>query len=185
MVIKGTAGYDEYSKEVVVQAKSICESEPDGARMDYAEKKRVELHLHTQMSQMDAVSSMDSIVERAVSWGHTAIALTDHGVVQSYPDALKASKNNEKIKIIYGIEGYLVDDSAKIAYGIKDETFDGSFVVFDLETTGLSKYDDAITEIGAVKVENGKITEKWSTFVNPERHIPENIQSLLRLQMKW
>lgn len=177
VVIKGKAQYNEYAHEAVVTVNSICEAEPKEERMDNAEEKRVELHLHTQMSQMDAVSSMASLIDRAVSWGHTAIALTDHGVVQSYPDALKASKDNERIKVIYGVEGYLVND-APISVNADGVSIDGKFVVFDIETTGLSKGNDRITEIGAVKVENGKITESWGTFVNPERPIPPQIVKL-------
>ncbi len=178
VAIKGKAQFNDYAKEVVVMANSVCYATPPEAKQDNAEKKRVELHLHTQMSQMDAVSSAKSLIERAVSWGHTAIAITDHGVVQSYPDALKASDDNEKIKVIYGVEGYLVDDSEKIAAGKTDTKIDGKFVVFDIETTGLSKDKEEITEIGAVKVENGEITEKWGSFVNPGRPIPEKIVEL-------
>lgn len=178
VVIKGKAQYNNYQKETVVTIYSICEAEPKEERQDNAEKKRVELHLHTQMSQMDAVSSAASLINRAVSWGHSAIAITDHGVVQSYPDALKASNNSEHIKIIYGVEGYLVDDSAKISVDAQGVTADDKFVVFDIETTGLSKENDRITEIGAVKVENGKVTDRWGTFVNPERPIPPKIVEL-------
>ena len=178
VVVRGRAQYNEYAKEVVVSANAIGETLKKEERMDYAEEKRVELHLHTQMSAMDAVSSTKDLINRAVKWGHKAIAITDHGVVQSYPDAMKASDNNEKIKVLYGVEGYLIDDSARIIYDAKDETVDGSFVVFDIETTGLDKYQNHITEIGAVKVENGVITDKWSTFVNPGEPIPQNIVEL-------
>ncbi|MCR4718040.1 MAG: PolC-type DNA polymerase III, partial [Firmicutes bacterium] len=178
VVIRGTAKYDDFAKEVVVNARDINYAQTEPQREDNAEKKRVELHLHTQMSQMDAVSSASSLIERAVSWGHTAVAITDHGVVQSYPDALKASDDNKKIKIIYGIEGYMVDDTAKITTCNANEALSGNFVVFDLETTGLSKDSDKITEIGAVKIENGKITGHFSTFVNPERPIPQKIVEL-------
>ncbi len=177
VVIRGKAQYDEYAKEVIVSAKDISFAEKEKEREDLAKKKRVELHMHTQMSQMDAVSSAESLIDRAVSWGHKAIAITDHGVVQSYPDALHASDDNEKIKIIYGLEGYLVHDS-KIVEGEEKESINGKFVVFDLETTGLSKETEKITEIGAVKVENGKITERFSTFVNPQKPIPQKIVEL-------
>lgn len=176
--VKGKAQYNEYAKSVVVMGSSVCYAEPPEDRQDNAEEKRVELHLHTQMSQMDAVSSPSALIERAIEWGHKAIAITDHGVVQGYPDCLKASNNNEKIKIIYGLEGYLVDDSAKIAEGIDKNAKNNSFVVFDIETTGLSKDSDAITEIGAVKIVDGKITERFATFVNPMRPIPEKIVEL-------
>lgn len=179
VVIRGEAKYNDYSKEVIVTANAIARGQKVlPARMDTAEVKRVELHLHTQMSAMDAVSSAKDLINRAVSWGHKAIAITDHGVVQSYPDAMKASGNNEKIKILYGVEGYLIDDSKQIAYNVKDQTIDSSYVVFDIETTGLNKNVNHITEIGAVKVENGVITDKWSSFVNPGEPIPTNIVSL-------
>ena len=178
VVIRGVAKYDEFAGETVVNARDISYAEPEKVREDNAEKKRVELHLHTQMSQMDAVSSAKSLIERAVSWGHTAIAITDHGVAQSYPDALKASADNKKIKVIYGIEGYMVDDTEKITSDGAEGKLSGKFVVFDLETTGLSKDSDKITEIGAVKIENGKIIDRFSTFVNPERPIPKKIVEL-------
>lgn len=178
IVVRGKAEYNQYAKEVVVMANAIGTAPPLEMRMDNADKKRVELHMHTQMSAMDGVSSTKDLINRAVAWGHTAIAITDHGVVQSYPDGMKASSNHEKIKVIYGVEGYLLDDSAKISYDMKDQTVDSSFIVFDLETTGLSSETEKITEIGAVKVENGKITDRWSSFVNPENPIPANIVEL-------
>lgn len=178
IVCRGQAQYDDYAKEVVVMAKDIAEIEAPQIRMDNAKEKRVELHLHTQMSAMDAVSSAEDLINRAVKWGHKAIAITDHGVVQAYPDAMHASNNNEKIKVLYGVEGYIVDDSKRIVYNVDKETIDSPFVVFDIETTGLDNKTNGITEIGAVKVENGIIVDKWSTFVNPEQPIPDNIQAL-------
>ena len=178
VVVKGKAQYNEYAKEVVVSANSIGTTYGPKKRTDDAPKKRVELHMHTQMSAMDGVSSAKDLINRAISWGHTSVAITDHGVVQSYPDAMKASSNNEKIKVIYGVEGYLVNDDAKIVYSAADQTIDSSFVVFDIETTGLSKDKNNITEIGAVKVSGGKIVDSWSTFVNPGEKIPENIVEL-------
>jgi len=176
VTIRGKAQYNEYAKEIVVMANAVCYAEKPQERMDLSEKKRVELHLHTQMSQMDAVSSAGALIDRAVSWGHKAIAITDHGVVQSYPDALHASNNNEKIKVIYGVEGYLVDDSARICENVKENS--DSFVVFDIETTGLDNRCEEITEIGAVKVENGQVTERYGTFVNPGKPIPKKITEL-------
>lgn len=178
VIIRGVAKYDDFAQEVVVNARDISYAQPEQEKQDNAPKKRVELHLHTQMSQMDAVSSATSLIDRAIAWGHKAVAITDHGVVQSYPDALKASDNNEKIKIIYGVEGYMVDDTAKITCGESKEALSGNFVVFDLETTGLSKNTDKITEIGAVKIENGKITDRFSSFVNPQVPIPQKIVEL-------
>lgn len=178
IVARGKAQFDQYAGETIVMLNDVAQVEKPPVRQDNAEEKRVELHLHTQMSAMDAVSSMGDIIDRAVYWGHKAVALTDHGVVQSYPDAMKASGLNEKIKVLYGVEGYLIDDSKKITYGAGSHTIDSPFVVFDIETTGLDNNKDNITEIGAVKVEGGKIVDKWSTFVNPCRPIPEHITNL-------
>lgn len=178
IVVRGKAQYNDYAHEVIVSANAIASAPPAEIRMDNAEKKRVELHMHTQMSAMDGVSSTKDLINRAVLWGHTAIAITDHGVVQSYPDGMKASDNHAKIKVLYGVEGYLLDDSVKISYNMKNQTTDSSFVVFDLETTGLSSEINHITEIGAVKVEHGEITERWSSFVNPGESIPPKIVEL-------
>ena len=134
--------------------------------------------MHSQMSQMDGVSSAEDLIDRAIYWGHKAVALTDHGVVQAYPNAMHASDNNEKIKVLYGVEGYLVDDSNKIVYDITDETVDSPFVVFDIETTGLNKEKCKIIEIGAVKIQDGEIIDRWSTFVNPKTKIPSEITNL-------
>lgn len=182
VIVRGNAQYNDYAREVIVMANAVGEAPPVIApRRDDAPVKRVELHLHTQMSAMDGVSSAKDIINRAISWGHTAIAITDHGVVQSYPDAMKASSNNEKIKILYGVEGYLIDDSKRISYNAQEQTIKSDFVVFDIETTGLSKYKNNITEIGAVKVSNGVITDRWSTFVNPCEPIPEEIVRLTNI----
>ena len=178
VVVRGTPKYDSFAEETVVNARDISYAKEEAPKTDDAEVKRVELHLHTQMSQMDAVSSASSLIKRAIEWGHKAIAITDHGVVQAYPEALDASEDNSKIKVIYGIEGYMVDDTAGIVCGASREALTGRFVVFDLETTGLSSEYDKITEIGAVKVENGQILDRFSTFVNPERPIPKNIVEL-------
>lgn len=178
IVCRGRATEDSYMNEVVIMGSSIAALEPPKVRADDARKKRVELHMHTQMSQLDAIDSVDDIINRAIYWGHQAVAVTDHGVVQSFPDAMKASDYNKKIKVIYGVEGYLIDDSKKIVYNAVNETIKSPFVVFDIETTGLSRDKDAITEIGAVKVENGEITDKWSTFVNPKKPIPKKIVEL-------
>ncbi len=182
IVVRGMAKFNDYANEVMVTANAINGAAPvRTAPMDNAPEKRVELHLHTTMSAMDAVNDVKDLVNRAVQWGHKAIAVTDHGVVQSFPDAMKASDYNEKIKVLYGVEGYMVDDSGVVCDGCEDETVDSSFVVFDIETTGLDKKRDRITEIGAVKIENGAITDTWSTFVNPQRPIPENISALTHI----
>ena len=178
IVARGKAQFDQYAGETIVMINDIAEIEKPPVRMDEASEKRVELHLHTQMSAMDAVSSVNDLINRAIYWGHKAIAVTDHGVVQSFPDAMKASNFNEKIKILYGVEGYLIDDSKKIVYNAVNQNIDSPFVVFDIETTGLHNDKNNITEIGAVKVVNGQIVDKWSTFVNPCQPIPENIVEL-------
>lgn len=178
--VRGEAQFDKYAKELAVMATDIVEIEKE-IKTDNAEVKRVELHLHTQMSSMDAVTPADVLVKRAADWGHKAIAITDHGVLQAYPDAYKAGKNN-KIKIIYGVECYLLDDELPIVCTTDSEalnhSLDEGFVVFDIETTGLEADRDRITEIGAVKIENGTITATFSTFVNPGVNIPEFITKL-------
>ena len=141
----------------------------------------MELHCHTKMSDMDGVSEVKDIVRRAHDWGHKAIAITDHGVVQSFPDAnhyIETLDKDDPFKVIYGVEGYLVDDMTDIAVGAGDETLDDTYVVFDIETTGFSSVRDRIIEIGAVKVEHGKIVERYSTFVNPQIPIPFEITKL-------
>ncbi|MCX7746865.1 MAG: PolC-type DNA polymerase III [Clostridia bacterium] len=174
--IRGEAQYDKFSKELAVFTSDIIELEKE-VKMDNAEEKRVELHLHTQMSAMDGVTSVKELVKRAAQWGHKAIAITDHGVVQAFPDAMDAAKKN-KIKVIYGIECYLLDDSVPIVYQSNGQTLDDEFVVLDIETTGLNAEKDKITEIGAVKIKNGKIIGKFSSFVNPEIPIPSMIVKL-------
>ncbi len=178
LVCRGVAKYDEYAKEVVLMANDVAVVPSPPIRQDNAPVKRVELHMHSQMSQMDGVSSAEDLIDRAIYWGHKAVALTDHGVVQAYPNAMHASDNNEKIKVLYGVEGYLVDDSNKIVYDITDETVDSPFVVFDIETTGLNKEKCKIIEIGAVKIQDGEIIDRWSTFVNPKTKIPSEITNL-------
>ncbi len=179
IAVKGKAEFNNFSHEVMISVNSLAAIENfRRTRSDNSEIKRVELHMHTQMSAMDAVSSAKDLINRAIEWGHSAVAITDHGVVQSYPDAMKASANNEKIKVIYGVEGYLVDDSKLIQYGLTDQNLDSEFVVFDIETTGLNHETEEITEIGAVKIKNRKVVDTWSTFINPGRHIPEHISDL-------
>lgn len=177
--VRGRAEMDSYANEITVIANAIMRTkDPRPKREDKAPKKRVELHLHTQMSTMDGVSSASALIKRAIEFGHTAMAITDHGVAQSYPEAMHETNNSETIKIIYGVEGYLVDDSKKIVYNESNENINSDFVVFDIETTGLSKEKNHITEIGAVKISGGKVTERWSTFVNPREKIPYNIVKL-------
>lgn len=178
--VRGDAQFDKFSRELTIMASDIIELKKH-EKMDNAEAKRVELHLHTQMSAMDAVTPAEKLVERAAKWGHRAIAITDHGVVQAYPEAYSAGKKHN-IKIIYGVECYLLDNEAPIVFGdaakCAGHKLSDGYVVFDIETTGLYAARDRITEIGAVKVENGMITDRFSTFVNPGIPIPEFITKL-------
>ena len=174
--VRGEAVYDTYQREVVIMGRDILKMKKM-EKMDGAEEKRVELHCHTTMSAMDGVTPVSKIVERAAKWGHPAIAITDHGGVQAFPDAQIAAKKN-KIKVIYGVEGYLVDDGVPLALNEKGQNLDDTYVVFDLETTGFSSKNDKIIEIGAVKIKNGVIVDNFSEFVNPRRPIPYKIIEL-------
>ena len=181
--IKGVIAMDSWSKEIAVSSVRGIKKIPDFTRkrMDNSDVKRVELHCHTKMSDMDGVSEAKDLVKRAHDWGHPAIAITDHGVVQGFTDANHVIEDLDKddpFKVIYGVEGYLVDDLTKIAENEKGQDLEGTYVVFDIETTGFSAVTDRIIEIGAVKVEDGKITDKFSTFVNPKRPIPFRITEL-------
>lgn len=181
VVVQGDVEYDRYAGELMLIARSIGTANKVKV-VDKAEEKRVELHLHTNMSQMDAVTSAGDLVKRAAEWGHPAVAITDHGVAQAFPDAMKAAdkinKDGEKIKVIYGTEAYFMDDLVESVSGKSEEPLDGTFICFDIETTGLSANRDKITEIGAVKVENGQITDTFSTFANPGMPIPAKITEL-------
>ncbi|MGL5615710.1 MAG: PolC-type DNA polymerase III [Sarcina sp.] len=174
--VKGEATMDPYAKEVVIMARDISKM-TKVERMDTSEEKRVELHLHTTMSMMDAVSSVGDIVKQAAKFGHEAVAITDHGVVQAFPDAQSAGKKNG-IKILYGVEGYLVDNGTPMVINGEEGDLNGEFVVFDLETTGFSSKNDKIIEIGAVKIKNGEVIDRFSEFVNPGRMIPAAIIDL-------
>lgn len=174
--IKGDIQYDQYIKELVIFPTGIIEAEKQ-IRLDNAEIKRIELHAHTSMSAMDGISGATDLIKRAKEWGHKAIAITDHGVVQAYPEAYEASKKHG-VKVIYGIEGYFVNDGVPIVYNPRSISFEDEFVVFDIETTGLSAQHDRITEIGAVKLKGGKIVEEFSELINPEISIPDNIVKL-------
>ncbi|MBQ4313220.1 MAG: PHP domain-containing protein, partial [Clostridia bacterium] len=181
VVIHGEYSFDSFDREYVLRAKYIALAQMK-KRADNSEEKRVELHMHTNMSRMDAVSSAEKIVKRAADWGHKAIAITDHGVAQAFPGAMNAAKDCEEakkpIKVIYGVEAYFVNDMLDIMRGDSDELIDGRFVVFDLETTGLSPASERITEIGAVLVEKGEIVDTYSSFVNPQMPIPAEITAL-------
>lgn len=179
VTLRGRIQYDTFARENIIMANDIVRAQKP-QREDTAEEKRVELHLHTQMSAMDGMTSASDLVSTAARWGHKAVAITDHGNVQAFPEAANAAKKHG-IKIIYGVEAYLVSDSVPIVYGEAAGDLDGEFVVFDLETTGLSPTGDAITEIGAVKLKNGEEVGRFETFVNPERHIPEKITELTHI----
>ena len=162
-------------RELQLNPLNIMRGHHEGRR-DNAPEKRVELHLHTQMSSMDAITDVGSVVKQAAAWGHPAIAITDHGTVQAFPKARDAGKG--KIKILYGVEGYFVNnlDDRIAVHGPQDQPFANEIVCFDIETTGLSVAHEAITEIGAVVLKNGQITERFQTFVDPQRRLtPENI----------
>ncbi|MCM1105697.1 MAG: PolC-type DNA polymerase III [Blautia sp.] len=178
--VKGMAVIDKFDGELTIGSVVGIKKTGDFTtlRMDNSAEKRVELHCHTKMSDMDGVSDVKDIVKRAVKWGHKAIAITDHGDVQAFPDAAHALDGSEDFKVIYGVEAYLVDDLKGIVTDSKNQSLDADYVVFDLETTGFSPETNRIIEIGAVKVQKGKITEKFSTFVNPGTPIPFRIEQL-------
>ena len=178
--VKGVTVNDTFDRELTIASVNGVKKIPDftTTRMDNSAVKRVELHCHTKMSDMDGVADVKDIIKRAKKWGHKAIAITDHGCVQSFPDANHAIDHGDEFKIIYGVEGYLVDDKKEIVTDGKGQTLDETYVVFDIETTGFSPVSNRIIEIGAVKVEHGEITDRFSTFVNPEVPIPFEIEKL-------
>ena len=178
--IKGVTTIDRFDSELTIGSVIGIKKIPSfvSTRMDTSPVKRVELHCHTKMSYMDGVSDVKDIIKRAMKWGHKAIAITDHGDVQAFPDANHAIGKDDDFKIIYGMEAYLVDDLKGLVEHPMGQSFADTFVVFDLETTGFSPSKNQIIEIGAVKVVNGSITERFSTFVNPKVPIPFEIEQL-------
>ena len=182
--IKGVTTIDKFDSELTIGSIVGIKKIPDftTSRMDTSAQKRVELHCHTKMSDMDGVSDVKDIVKRAMKWGHKAIAITDHGDVQAFPDANHTVSPDDDFKVIYGVEAYLVDDLKDIITNSRGQGLNDTYVVFDLETTGFSPDLNKIIEIGAVKVENGSITERFSTFVNPEVPIPFNIEELTSIR---
>ncbi len=178
--IKGVASLDRFDHELTVASVMGIKKIPDFTtkRMDQSVRKRVELHCHTKMSDMDGVSDVGDIIAQAVAFGHHSLAITDHGAVQAFPVANHAIPKGADFKLIYGVEAYLVDDTKRIVKDPAGQDFGGDFVVFDLETTGFSPKKNKIIEIGAVKVQNGAITERFSTFVNPKLPIPFEIEEL-------
>lgn len=188
--LKGMAVFDRYEHEVTIGSIVGIKTIPDfrTVRTDNSPVKRVELHAHTMMSDMDAVVDVKELVKRAFAWGHKAVAITDHGVVQSFPEANHALNKKDypesewerlkEFKVIYGVEAYLVDDLKEVVINQKGQSLDDSFVVFDIETTGFGPVKDKVIEIGAVKVVNGAIVDQFSTFINPEIPIPYEIEQL-------
>ena len=178
--LKGMTTLDRFDHELtissVVGIKKIADFTT--TRMDYAYQKRVELHCHTKMSDMDGVTDASVLLKRAKAWGMPALAITDHGCVQAFTEASHTISKDEDFKVIYGVEGYLVDDLKEVVENSKGQSLEETYVVFDLETTGLSAVNNRIIEIGAVKVEKGKITDRFSTFVNPKEPIPFQIEQL-------
>lgn len=176
--VKGEIQHDTFAKELVLMASDINEIEPIIARKDTSEEKRVELHLHTNMSAMDGVSPIKKIAEQASKWGHKALAITDHGVVQAFPDAYEAGQKYG-LKIIYGVEANVVDDGVAIVYnGQERELNSDTYVIFDTETTGLSAVYNTIIEIGAVKIKDGKVIDTFETFVDPQEEISSKITEI-------
>ena len=176
LTVSGTMHLNSFDGEVLEPRSIVTAAKKK--RTDGAEETRVELHLHTKMSAMDAVTDTKQAIKRAIEWGHPAIAVTDHGVVHSFPDAMSAA--GDRIKVLYGVEGYYVNDvdSVLAAYGDVSGAAGGEIVVFDLETTGLSSTGDAITEIGAVLMKDGREIDRFQTFADPGRHIPLEITNL-------
>ncbi|HIV87750.1 MAG TPA: PHP domain-containing protein, partial [Candidatus Pygmaiobacter gallistercoris] len=181
LIVKGICNYDRYENDYVITPFDVLKVERR-RREDHAPQKRIELHLHTKLSSMDGMDDPGSAVRLAARFGHNAIAITDHGVVQGFPEAMAAAdevrKKNPDFKLIYGCEAYFVDDMVDVVYGNAKGSLRGSFISFDIETTGLSPNRDRITEIGAVRIENGKVTDVFNTFADPKMPIPAKIVQL-------
>ena len=192
--LKGVTTIDRYDSELTIGSVVGIKKIPsfENSRMDNSPEKRVELHCHTKMSDMDGVSDAKSIIKRAYEWGHKAIAITDHGVVQAFPEANHCFDawggvvpQDSDFKVIYGMEAYLVDDLKGIVDNSQGQSLHGTYVVFDIETTGFSAMKDKIIEIGAVRVEDGKITDRFSQFVNPQIPFPSGSSSLPVSMTLW
>lgn len=177
VILKGEIRYDDYIKELILTPSEICKEDPPPPKVDNSQEKRVELHVHTQMSKMDAVSNVKDIIKRASEYGHKAIAITDHAVVQAFPDAMDTGKKCG-VKILYGVEAYLIDDLVDVVENSKNQNLLDEYVVFDLETTGLSQAVNKIIEIGAVRVKNGEIIDRFSSFINPKEKLSAKIIEL-------
>lgn len=182
VVINGYTKVDKFDGEIILIPHAMMKIKIR-ERCDNAPMKRVELHAHTKMSALDALIAPETLIKTASSWGHKAIAVTDHAVAQAFPNVMLASEKLEDFKVIYGVENYFVDDTARVLFGENSQNdlktkFTDEFVVFDIETTGLSVHNCKITEIGAVRFVNGEIAEVFNTFADPGEHIPENITKL-------
>lgn len=175
--VRGRAQIDKYTQELTVMPRDVSRFQPE-IKKDKAEEKRVELHLHTKMSAMDSVVKLEDIIKRAADWGHQALAITDHGVVQAFPEAYNIADDLD-LKLVYGLEAYLVDDGEPIVINEANiELKEAEYVVFDLETTGFNPHHNEIIEIGAAKVKDGRIVDRFGTLVDPETNIPERIVEL-------
>ena len=182
--LAGTAQMDTFSNELTVMANTVIETEglKKETRQDNSEVKRVELHMHTQMSQMDAMTSATDLIKRAMKWKMKSIAITDHGVVQAFPEAHKLlGYDNPDMKIIYGVEAYLAPDKNAIVTNPKGQDIDTTYCVLDLETTGFSATTEKITEVGIMKIKNGEVLDQFSCFVNPEKHIPQRVSEVTNI----
>lgn len=182
--LEGKSGISNYTHEMEILANTIVETEGIKRKMrqDLAEVKRVELHMHTQMSQMDAISSATDLINRAMKWGWKSVAITDHGVVQAFPEAHKLlGVDNPNMKIIYGVEAYLVPDGSPVVVNDKGQNINTTYCVLDLETTGLSAKTEKITEIGIMKIQNGEVVDEFCEFVNPEKPIPKRVQEVTNI----
>lgn len=182
--VAGTVQMDTFSNELTVMANTVIETEglKKQTRQDNSEIKRVELHMHTKMSQMDAMTSAKDLIKRAMQWGMKSIAITDHGVVQAFPEAHKMlGYDNPDMKILYGVEAYLAPDKNEIVTNGKGQDIDTTYCVLDLETTGFSATTEKITEVGIMKVKNGELLDQFSCFVNPEKHIPQRVTEVTNI----
>ena len=182
--ISGTAQFDPFAKEIGIIANIIIEvpEKKKQERMDRAEVKRVELHMHTQMSQMDGMTAATDLIKRAMKWGWKSIAITDHGVVQAFPEAHKLlGRDNPDMKVIYGVEAYLVPDKTPSVSFPRGQNIDTEYCVLDIETTGLSFRTEKITELGAVIYKNGEVIQKFESFVNPGKPIPDDVVAITHI----
>lgn len=185
LMIAGNVQMDTFSNELTVMANTVVETEEGlkkETRQDNSEIKRVELHMHTQMSQMDAMTSAKDLIKRAMKWGMKSIAITDHGVVQAFPEAHKMlGYDNPDMKILYGVEAYLAPDKNAIVTNSKGQELDTTYCVLDLETTGFSATTEKITEVGIMKIKNGEVIDQFSCFVNPKKHIPQRVTEVTNI----